>query len=78
MHIKAAIDAGKHVFAEKPMAVDAPGVRMVLAAAEEAKKKDRAGKEHFFVHSKPSGVHLDLGHNGHDKGNGGDKEFERY
>ena len=38
-HIKAAIDAGKHVFAEKPMAVDAPGVRMVLAAAEEAKKK---------------------------------------
>src|SRR5260221_3652024 len=24
-HIKAAIEAGKHVFAEKPMAVDAPG-----------------------------------------------------
>ena len=40
MHMKAAIDAGKHVFAEKPMAVDAPGVRMVLAAAEEAKKKN--------------------------------------
>ena len=39
-HIKAAIDAGKHVFAEKPMAVDAPGVRAVLAAAEEAKKKN--------------------------------------
>src|SRR5262245_15049968 len=33
MHIKAAIDAGKHVFAEKPVAVDAPGVRAVLAAA---------------------------------------------
>ena len=40
LHMKAAIDAGKHVFAEKPMAVDAPGVRMVLAAAEEAKKKN--------------------------------------
>jgi myo-inositol 2-dehydrogenase / D-chiro-inositol 1-dehydrogenase len=40
LHLKAAIDAGKHVFAEKPLAVDAPGVRMVLAAAEEAKKKN--------------------------------------
>lgn len=42
MHIKAAIDAGKHVFSEKPVAVDAPGVRMVLAAAAEAKKKNLA------------------------------------
>ena len=40
MHLKAAIDAGKHVFCEKPVAVDAPGVRSVLATAEEAKKKD--------------------------------------
>src|SRR5687768_8597533 len=40
MHLKAAIDAGKHVFCEKPMAVDAPGVRTVLAAAAEAKKKN--------------------------------------
>jgi predicted dehydrogenase len=31
---------GKHVFVEKPLAVDAPGVRRVLAAAEEAKKKN--------------------------------------
>jgi len=34
-----AIRAGKHVFMEKPLAVDAPGVRRVIAAAEEAKKK---------------------------------------
>src|SRR5688572_2642929 len=40
LHLKAAVDAGKHVFAEKPVAVDAPGIRMVLAAAEEAKKKN--------------------------------------
>jgi predicted dehydrogenase len=40
MHLKAAIDAGKHVFAEKPVAVDAPGIRSVLASAEEAKKKN--------------------------------------
>lgn len=34
-----AVKAGKHVFMEKPVAVDAAGVRRVLAAAEEAKKK---------------------------------------
>jgi predicted dehydrogenase len=38
-HLKAAIEAGKHVFAEKPVAVDGPGVRSVLASCEEAKKK---------------------------------------
>src|SRR5688572_14872476 len=39
MHMQAAIDAGKHVFAEKPVAVDAPGVRRVLATCEAARKK---------------------------------------
>ncbi len=39
IHLKAAIEAGKHVFAEKPVAVDAPGVRSVLASCEEAKRK---------------------------------------
>ena len=34
-----AVRQGKHVFMEKPLAVDAPGIRQVLAAAEEAKKK---------------------------------------
>jgi myo-inositol 2-dehydrogenase/D-chiro-inositol 1-dehydrogenase len=41
-HIEAAVAAGKHIFAEKPVATDAPGVRKVLAAAEEAKKKNLA------------------------------------
>jgi len=40
LHFEAAIKAGKHVFMEKPVAVDAPGVRQVLAAAQEAKKKN--------------------------------------
>lgn len=40
MHLKAAVEAGKHVFAEKPVAVDAPGVRAVLETCEEARKKD--------------------------------------
>jgi predicted dehydrogenase len=39
LHLKAAIDAGKHVFAEKPVAVDAPGVRSVLATCQEAQRK---------------------------------------
>jgi myo-inositol 2-dehydrogenase/D-chiro-inositol 1-dehydrogenase len=39
-HLTAAIDANKHVFCEKPVAVDAPGVRKVLAAAKKAKEKN--------------------------------------
>lgn len=39
IHFEAAVNAGRHVFMEKPVATDAPGVRKVLAAAEEAKKK---------------------------------------
>ena len=42
MHLSAAIAAGKHVFTEKPVATDGPGIRQVLAAAEEAKKKGLA------------------------------------
>lgn len=41
-HLEACIAAGKHVFAEKPVAVDAPGIRRVLAACETAKQKNLA------------------------------------
>lgn len=37
--LTAAVNAGKHIFCEKPVAVDAPGVRKVLAAAKKAKEK---------------------------------------
>jgi predicted dehydrogenase len=39
LHLKAAIEAGKHVFAEKPCAVDAPGVRSVLETCAKARSK---------------------------------------
>jgi predicted dehydrogenase len=38
-HLDAAIRADKHVFTEKPVAVDAAGVRMCLALAEEATRR---------------------------------------
>jgi len=38
-YFKAAIDAGKHVFMEKPAAVDPTGIRTVLAAAKVAAAK---------------------------------------
>ena len=38
-HFAAAVAAGKHVFMEKPVSVDAEGTRRVLEAAKEADKK---------------------------------------
>ena len=40
IHLEAAIKAGKHVFMEKPVAVDATGIRKVIAAGEAAKAKN--------------------------------------
>lgn len=37
--MEAAVEAGKHVFCEKPVAVDPVGVRRVMAASEKAKEK---------------------------------------
>jgi predicted dehydrogenase len=39
MQLRACVEAGKHVFCEKPVAVDAPGVRSVLATCAGAEKK---------------------------------------
>lgn len=40
IHFEEAVRQGKHVFMEKPLATDAPGIRRVLAAAQAAKKKN--------------------------------------
>jgi predicted dehydrogenase len=39
MHFEEAVKQGKHVFMEKPVAVDPAGIRKVIAAAEIAKQK---------------------------------------
>jgi predicted dehydrogenase len=39
MHLETALRAGKHIFCEKPMAVDAPGVRRVAALADLARQR---------------------------------------
>ncbi|HEY1191582.1 MAG TPA: Gfo/Idh/MocA family oxidoreductase [Gemmata sp.] len=40
VHLKAAIEAGKHVFCEKPVAVDVSGAKSVIETAKLAKKKN--------------------------------------
>jgi predicted dehydrogenase len=42
LHLKAAIEAGKHVFMEKPVAVDPMGVRSVIASSDLARQKKLA------------------------------------
>ena len=40
IHLRAAVEANKHVFAEKPCAVDAPGVRSVIQTCAEARRRN--------------------------------------
>jgi predicted dehydrogenase len=40
LHLRAAIEGGKHVFMEKPVAVDPVGVRSVIASSELADRKN--------------------------------------
>jgi len=40
IHFEAAVNAGKHVFMEKPVATDSPGIRKVLQAGKRAQQND--------------------------------------
>lgn len=42
MQFKAAVEAGKHIFLEKPMATDAPGLRSVMESVKKSKEKNLA------------------------------------
>ncbi|MCU0874986.1 MAG: Gfo/Idh/MocA family oxidoreductase [Pirellulaceae bacterium] len=53
IHVDACIEAGVHVFAEKPMGVDAPGVRRLLAAGEKAKEKKLSFVSGFETRYRP-------------------------
>lgn len=39
-HLKEVIDQGKHCFVEKPVAVDAPGIRSIIETCKQAKEKN--------------------------------------
>jgi predicted dehydrogenase len=54
LHFEEAVRQGKHCFLEKPLAVDAPGVRRALAAAAEAKKKGLKVGCGFQRHHQPA------------------------
>ena len=41
VHLRAAVEAGKHIFCEKPMATDAAGVRSVMESVRLSKTKNR-------------------------------------
>lgn len=42
MHFEASVNAGKHIFTEKPVAVDPAGIRQFLAAVKKSKEKNLA------------------------------------
>jgi predicted dehydrogenase len=42
LHLQAAVETGKHIFTEKPVAVDPVGYRNVVALVEQAKQKNLA------------------------------------
>ena len=42
VHLRAAVEANKHIFTEKPMATDAPGVRSVVETVAMAKERNLA------------------------------------
>jgi predicted dehydrogenase len=49
----AAVDAGKHVFLAKPVAVDVPGCRQILAAGAKAKQKGLSFLVDFQTRAQP-------------------------
>ena len=54
MLLKAAVEAGKHIFCEKPMAVDPAGVRSVMESVKLAKEKKLALRAGFNMRFEPA------------------------
>ncbi len=65
LHVECAINKGCHVFMEKAMAVDGPGVRRILKAGEEAERKNlKIAGGLMSRHSKPLGEAVQRIHDG--------------
>lgn len=55
LHMEAAVAADKHIFCEKPVAIDPPGVRRVLEAVRKSKEKNLAVVSGFcFRYANPN------------------------
>lgn len=52
--LRAAVEAGKHIFCEKPMAVDPTGVRSVIESVRMAKEKNLALRAGFNMRFEPA------------------------
>ena len=53
-HLRAAIEAGKHVFCEKPVAVDAPGVRSVLETGAPRPGEEALDRQRLLLAVQPA------------------------
>ncbi len=58
MQFEAAVKADNHVFMEKPLAVDGPGTRRILAANEVAKKKNLMVAVGFHMRHEPNRIEI--------------------
>ena len=56
MMLAAAVDAGKHIFCEKPMAVDPAGIRSVMDSVKRAEEKKLAIRAGFNMRFEPAYV----------------------
>ena len=54
IQFEAAVKAGGHIFMEKPLAVDAPGIHRIRTANEEAKKKNLLVAVGFHMRHEPN------------------------
>jgi len=65
IHVEHAVNAGMHVFMEKSFAVDAPGIRRILKAGEEAKRQNlKIAGGLMTRHSKPTEGAIEQIHQG--------------